>query len=190
MPKIKVDQPKDLKSLKRRKRASGSFIQNVPNEADTGSIVVRFLTEPQGWVGFWEYWDEDLNTFVPVVEGEEVEKPSERRLAAVLDVNTDEVKLLKLPVSLVDPLVTRAIKYGTIMDRDYELWRSGKGFDTSYDYSPEEKIKRNLKKYKIPDLVQALVDYRERALSSNQEEDTPKKTKKVVKKKKKKEKPF
>ena len=66
----------------------------------------------------------------------------------------------------------RSDRHGTLLDRDYELSRTGSGLKTEYMLSPEPRKVRKLDKYDIPDLdalEEALVHERDRQL--NQGED-------------------
>jgi hypothetical protein len=50
------------------KKGSGAGVQGIPTEG----IRVRFLTEPEEWVGYGRYWDADAKRYVPLLDGEVV----------------------------------------------------------------------------------------------------------------------
>jgi len=137
---------------------NSQYIKQVPaNEI----MIVRFLTEPDEWYGYYETYDTEIKRYYPLIEG--VEKPegarvSYRYLAAVLDVDNDQVIPLKLPKDLANRLMMRYDRFETIMDRDYELSRMGEGLDTTYDVTPGDKVKRNLSKYDVIDLDNVLTE--------------------------------
>lgn len=156
------------------KKSGGSFgVQNVP---ENGSLTVRFLTEPDDFVRFREYFSEEHNAFIPMERGEDVPdgaKPSTRWLASVVvldavNANTDlsdKVVALKLTKGTAEDLNLFYDKYGeTLMDRPYEISRAGTGFDTRYRTLPEAPAKFAHAKYKPLDLIQILADARDRAL--------------------------
>lgn len=169
------------------KRTGSGDIWSIPADG----VVVRFVTEPDEWIGFYEYYDEDAKTFVPMAEGDRLPKgtrPSFRYLANVLwrseGSREDKITALKLPSTVAKALFNRHEKFGTIVDRDYEITKSGEGFQTEYDVIPEEKSKLALSKYKsdMYDLVDLLIEEYERLNggggddeeSEEDEEETPK----------------
>ena len=154
-----------LKGLKESlKRGSGAgLIQSVP----TDGITVRFLAEPDTWIGYYEYYDSEANAFIPMAEGEQLPKgvrPSMRYLGNAVIVSDhpqqDRVVALKMAKTLAVSLVAKFEKYDTLLDRDYELDRIGEGFDTTYDVTPEAPSKRNMRKYEAMDLEDVLAKSR------------------------------
>ena len=142
-----------------KKGGNPLWIKNIPKEG----ITVRFLTEPEKWVGYSEYWEATDKTFIPMVEGEVLPdgvKPSFRYLAVVLDVEEDRVVPMKLPKTIVNKLAMKYDKYNTIMDRDYELEKYGEGLSTTYDTTPTAPVDRNLDKYELLDLMEVLMNAR------------------------------
>lgn len=159
--KIKGGKVKSLKALKSSLKKGGGgahYMKRVPSD---DSITVRFLTEPEDWVEYLEYFSED-DGFFPAVEGmdeayvADLNSPSKRWLAAAVDTADNSVINLVLPKSLVSNLLKKYEKYKTLMDRDYELSREGSGFDTEYDAIPESPTKMNLSRFDIPDLMETL----------------------------------
>ena len=72
-------------SLKKGGSSLNTYIKNVPAEG----ITVRFLTEPEEWFGFYEYWNDESRNFTPMAVGEilpDGAKASFRYLASVVDV--------------------------------------------------------------------------------------------------------
>jgi len=135
-------------------KSAATLIQNVPAD---NTKVVRFLTEPDNWFAYQEYWDNEMRRYIPVVEGVEPPvRPSQRFLAQVVDRESDQVIALKMPKDLANRLVVRYERYQTIMDRDYEIMRSGKGLDTTYDVTPEPASEFDSSKYTKIDLLDIL----------------------------------
>ena len=142
-------------SLKKGASSGVTFIKHVPEDG----IVVRFITEPEEWFGYQEYYDVENKQFVPMVEGEilpDGTRPSFRYLANVVDVTEDRVIPLKLPKTLANLLMIKYEKYGSMTDRNYELDRHGTGLDTTYDSTPQTPSKMNTKKFDVVDLGEIL----------------------------------
>jgi len=169
--KLKAQQMGSMKALKESlKKGGGSgsvtYIKNVPSEG----ITVRFLTEPEQWFGYYEYWDDVAKNFVPMVEGEilpDGARASFRYLASALDVDSDRVIPLKLAKTTANSLILKYDKYDTMMDRNYELQKHGEGLDTTYDVTPDSPSKMNLAKYEGVDLESILVSARKMALGED-----------------------
>jgi hypothetical protein len=121
----------------------GESIITVPSK---GVLNVRFLQEPTEFYNFYEYWDQDAKMSFPVVEGEnppEDARVSKRYMGNVLVLDGEnKVRALIMPVSMFEQLFARFQKYGTLLDRDYELSKTGQGLDTKYllDFEPASKL--------------------------------------------------
>lgn len=157
-------------SLKKGGSSLNTYIKNVPAEG----ITVRFLTEPEDWFGFYEYWNDESRNFTPMAVGEilpDGAKPSFRYLASAVDIETDRVIPLKLAKTAANSLILKYDKFGTMLDRNYELQRHGEGLDTTHDVTPDAPSKLNLAKYEALDLEKILIDARALSLG---ETDTAK----------------
>jgi hypothetical protein len=153
-PQIKGGTFKSVGHLKGMFNKTSSLIINVPADS---TKVIRFLTEPDQWFAYQEYWDNEKRRYIPVADGVEPPvRPSQRFLAQVVDRETDQVIALKMPKDLTNRLVLRFDRYNTIMDRDYEIMRTGKGLDTSYDVTPEAPTSFEAGKYTNIDLLDIL----------------------------------
>ena len=160
---------------KSMKKGGGSFIKGVPEEG----ITVRFLTEPDGWFGYPEHYDETARAFYPCIDGqcpgcEQGLRPSNKYLVNAVDIEEDKVIPLKLAKTLANRIMIKHDKAKpspTIMDRDFELTRSGEGFDTEYDVESLERRRRPLSKYKLLDLQQVLLDAWTSAFGEGDDED-------------------
>ena len=159
--KIKGGQVKSAAALKKSLKKGGggaNYMKRVPKD---DSITVRFLTEPEEWFEYLEYFSEE-DKFFPAVEGMDPEfvadlnPPSKRWLAPAVDVSDNSVVPIVLPKSLVQSIMKKYEKYKTVLDRDYELTREGEGFDTSYEAIPEPPSKMNLRRFTPPDLLEVL----------------------------------
>lgn len=119
-------------------------------------------------------------------------RPSRRYVANVLwqsdGPNKGKVVAMKLTKKTATNLLNKAEKYGTMMDRDYELARYGEGTDTEYDVTPEAPSKVNTAKLELIDLVGKIVEEYERATGiaadtdSDDDEKPAAKGKRTVKK--------
>ena len=159
---------KALKETLKKGGGSGSaqYIKNVPADG----ITVRFLTEPEQWFGYDEYWNDEAKNFVPMAEGEilpDGARRSFRYLTVALDVEADRVIPLKLPKTAANSLILKYDKYDTMMDRNYELEKHGEGLDTTYEVTPEAPSKMNLAKYELLDLEAILLAARRMALGED-----------------------
>lgn len=164
---------KNLRKSLKKGAGGGTFIKRVPQN---DSILVRFLTEPEDWFGYYEHYDSNSRNYYPCVEDDcpgcaDDERRSFRYLANALDVDNDRVVPLKLPKSLANRIVIKFDKYNTIMDRDYDLISSGEGLDTEYDVDPESKMKRNLAKYDHLDLGAILEESWENVFGDSNDDD-------------------
>ena len=168
-----------LKALKAKlaKKGGGgsSFIKYVPKN---GSVMVRFLTEPDGFVGYDEGWSGALRRSFPVTsdmkEGRDYDRKSFVYICNALDCETDKVIPFQLKQSVVNTLVIKYERNDTIMDRDYEISRYGEGLDTTYDVESEPPKKRVLTKYKLLDLEQILQDAVKDAVAPADDDDDDK----------------
>lgn len=163
-----------LKKQLEARKAMGSGPRRIPKDE---SIVVRFLTEPDEWVSYREAYSQDLKRYYPVPEGVDTGpeiRVSNRYLANALDTGTDKVIPLVLPVTLVNRLLTRYERHGTLMDRDYEMMRIGSGLDTEYDVESHSPEKRKLSGYELLDLEEILSDQYEMVFGGDDEDDKPK----------------
>jgi len=153
-------------SLKKGGSSLNTFIKNVPADG----ITVRFLTEPEEWFGFYEYWNDEGKNFVPMAQGEilpDGAKPSFRYLTNALDIENDRVIPLKVAKTAANSLILKYDKFGTMIDRNYELQKHGEGLDTTYDVTPDAPSKLNLAKYELLDLEKVLIDARASALGES-----------------------
>ena len=113
---------KNLKSTLKKGSGGGNplWIKAIPKDG----ITVRFLSEPENWYGYSEYWESTERTFVPMVEGEIIPddaRPSFRYLAVALDTTNDRVVPIKLPKTAANSLIMKYDKYGTMMDLEEAL---------------------------------------------------------------------
>lgn len=123
-------------------------------------LVVRFLTEPEEWIEYFEYYDADDRQYRAVGADQYLEddvRVSRRFAAVVLDVADDTTFVIQIPVTLAETLNLRYERYGSLMDRDYELSRMGKDLNTKYDALPEAVSNRKLDKYfPLPEVAEML----------------------------------
>ena len=148
-----------VKASLKRGAASGAYIKHVGEDG----LIVRFLTNPEEWFGYQEYYDAENKQFVPMVEGEVLPdgvRPSFRYLTNALDIQTDRVLPLKLAKTLANLLMIKYEKFDTLLDRNYELDRHGTGLDTTYDATPQAPSQINTQKYELLDLAKVLEDAR------------------------------
>jgi len=150
-----------IKDLKRSLKSKAGKTRTIPSE---DSITVRFLEEPEDFYGYYQHWFKTGPK--PCVEGDcegcndddpEIRRKSFRYLANAYVVDDQKVQPIELPKSLVEQLVAYFEKKGTLLDRDYDLSKSGSGMnDTKYLASPDSPSKMNLSRFKKLDLSKIL----------------------------------
>lgn len=160
-------------SLKKRleqSQSGQSFIKSIPADA---VLTVRFLQEPHEWYGYYEGYSEDRKRYFPVPEGQDFGeiRQSFRYLCNAIDTDTDTVIPLKIPSSLANRLVVRYERYGTLLDRDYDLLRTGKALNTEYDVETNAEEPRKLDQYDLIDLEETLTDAYDSVFGSDDDED-------------------
>jgi hypothetical protein len=140
----------------------------------TAGVTVRFLTPSTDWVWYQEYWDNALKQYVVATEENESEYedrddpiwPSNRYLAAAVNISDNRVVAVKLPKTLADDIKAMEEKYEekkgwSLSDYDLELSKEGTGQDTSYRVLFEEASNLDISRYEIPDLfkiLEAMID--------------------------------
>lgn len=153
---------KSIKALKRslkRRSGSGQFLKRIPADG----LTVRFLTEPDRWFKFFEHYDESRedDRYFPCTEDcpgcDEGISSSKRYLVNALDVEDNRVVPLVLPASLASNLLKKYDKFGTMMDRNYDLSKSGSGFDTEYDALYDGPTRIKTARYELLDLEAVLL---------------------------------
>jgi hypothetical protein len=158
MAKIRGGKVKSMSGLKSSMKKGGGagYLSRVPAD---GALTVRFLTEPIEWIEYWEHYD-SVRKFYPCsdtcpgcLEGD---RPSQRYLANAVDVGETRVIPLVMPKTMAASVLKKYEKYGTLLDRDYELTRSGQGFDTEYEVTPEIPTNMKLDRFDLLDLWELL----------------------------------
>lgn len=132
------------------------------------SVKVRFLQEPtEGFMQFLEHYDEERKAFVPAIDddpldnhpNERTRRASKRWLANVLNVEDGRVSIVKLNQDQVNRLLSRYARYGTLLDRNYELIRNGSGRDSRYDVDSDDPTQMDVSRFsdRIHDLTEYLL---------------------------------
>lgn len=165
-----------LKTLKASlaKGGNNAWIKYIPKN---GSMNVRFIEEPENWINYVEHYDTVLRKSFPC-NGEQGcpgcqgdARKSSRYLANAVDVDNDRVIPLQMPKDLANRLVVRYERNGTLIDRDFELSRSGDGLDTVYDLDAGPADRKKIDKYQPLDLMKVLTDAFDEVFGSNADED-------------------
>lgn len=156
MGKSKIAGPGRLGSIKAMKKSlkggGQSQVRRVPKE---DSLTVRFLENPEDWHGYYEHWLKDgpIPCSSSDCEGCQSDDEKERKrqfryLANAYIVDDQKVRPLQMVKTLVEQLVNFHQKYGTLLDRDYELSRTGSGQnDTKYMAAPDAPSKVKLSRF-------------------------------------------
>lgn len=150
-----------LKAVKNMGSSAGGQHPSLKIIRAEEPLTVRFLEEPENWFGYMEHYDPEKQQFVTCTEGEccdELQKPGMAVLASAFVRDDGKVMAVKMKSSLVEILIAYYEKWGTILDRDYELRRSGSGKnDTKYFASNEDRQPMNLSRYKPIDPEEVLL---------------------------------
>lgn len=150
-----------MKELEKSLKSKGN--PNVRVISAENSLTVRFLEDPEDWHGYHEHYYD--GNYMPCADGCPAcasDDPDEKRrtfkyLANAYVVDDQKVRAVKLPKSLVEILAAYKKKYGTLLDRDYELSRTGSGQnDTRYMGVPETPTKMKLSRFTPLDLSEVL----------------------------------
>jgi hypothetical protein len=174
------------------KKSGTANVKTIPGE---DSLTVRFLDEPEDFHGFYQHWMSKGGP-IPCTTDEcagcESDDPEEQRksfryLANAYIVDDQKVWALLMPKSLVEMLMNFHKKYkGTLLDRDYELSRTGSGKEgTKYMAAPEERHPMKLSRFdsKKFDLSKVLQNMLGDDDDDDDEEDEPVRKKKTGPKK-------
>lgn len=173
MAKIRGGQVKSLAALKKsiKKSSGGGMITRIPKDAP---LTARFLEEPDRWFEYYEHFDTSANKgFICVADDckgcADDMRTSKRLLANAVDTDKSIVVALAMPTSLVNILLKRYDRNGTLLDREWELSRSGAGLETEYDATSDGRTKFNFSVYEPLDLNEILASQVE---GESEEDDT------------------
>jgi hypothetical protein len=151
-----------IAAVKNSAKAGGN--KHVRNIASEKSLTVRFLEEPSEWFGFYQHFEKPEGYFP--CTGDDCRgclNPSDdgsksfRYLANAYVVDDSKVMAVMMPKSLVEQLLAYYDKYDTILDRDYDLSKTGSGKEgTKYMASPDSPSKMKTSRFKLLDLDDVL----------------------------------
>lgn len=170
-----------IKQQQERAQNPRTYIRRVK---DKEALRVRFLTEPEGWFQFREYYVQGIGYFPDANLSElgielpaDTRNPSKRYLANAYLPDESRVVPLLLPLDLASRIVMRFDRNGTITDRDFILHRAGSGIDTKYDAETDDKSSFDASSVTSVDLAMTLQRQFEDAfgleLDAVNEEETP-----------------
>lgn len=173
----KIGSMQKLKKSLKNTGGGGNFLTRVSKDG----LTVRFLTEPDQWIEYYEHFD-DERKFYPCSDDcpgcKDNNRPSKRYLVRALDRNDNKVVGLVLPGTLAKTLTDVMYeKFSTLLDRDYELIRTGEGMnDTRYTTVPESPKSVRLSRYSADkpvdsgDLMEMLEESYNRAFDMDDED--------------------
>lgn len=151
---MKIKQFKNIKEMQKalaKSSAGDRVVVPIPKEG----IKVRFLAEPEKWVHIYEHYTG--NGFEICRDDCEIcadgGRPTQRMIAAAVDVEKKRVIALKLPITAARVLLKRYDRNTTVMDRDWDLSKTGTGLETEYDVDSDGKSKFDYSKYESLDLM-------------------------------------
>lgn len=159
--KVRTATHADAKSLKDSAKQMPSVrLTFKEGEART----VRFLHEPfdrrNPWVEYYEHYVPGSGggngAYVPCIDDCRLDgdlRAGKRWYVNVWDRDSKQVRLLKLTGAMVENLIIKYERRGTILDRDYSITRTGEGTDTKYHIEAEEKERFDQRNVKLIDIV-------------------------------------
>lgn len=159
--KVRTAFHEDAKSL----RDSAKQMPNVRLTFKEGEArTVRFLHEPfnkrNPWVEYQEHYVPGSGggngAYVPCIEDCRLDgdiRAGKRWYVNVWDRDSKQVRLLKLTGAMIENLIIKYERRGTIMDRDYSITRTGEGTDTKYHIEAEEKEAFDQRNVKLIDIM-------------------------------------
>lgn len=144
----KVKSVRALKDDLKRSSGGGGVFYRIPAEEQ----LVRFLTEPTEWWTVFEHYDEAGKKYFGCAREDcpgcaDDLRTSKRLIANVLNVNSNSVVPLLMPVTLAEDAMVKYERHKTMTDRDYFITKSGQGMDTKYEIDSGPDKKRNLARY-------------------------------------------
>lgn len=132
------------------------------------AVKVRLLQDPDQFMVYFEHYDGEKKAFVPAIENDplathpndRIKRASERFLVNVLNMDNGQVQLLKMNKELSNRFMMRFSKNGTLLDRHYEIMRTGSGLDTTYEIEAGQPTDLDLSQFKnkIIDMEEYLLE--------------------------------
>lgn len=155
---------KSLSQMRKAMKSGGGGSRRITFINDEG-INVQFLQEPEEWAKYTDAYAKSVGRFWPVPSDDAPKvddaNMSTRYLANAIDIDNDRVVVIKLPLTLVELLLKRADRKGTLTDTVFYLYRSGEGRDnTTYGFDVEGKGSKKVSKYlaEMKDLEEILAE--------------------------------
>jgi hypothetical protein len=173
--KIRTSKPGDMTRLKRALKESGGgdkWFHRVPADDE---FTFRLMVEPYEFTQFKQHFM-DGKSF-PCNEGdcEGCDEGNDVRpvwVAPVVDTIENRVRALQVPKGIVEELMKKADRHGTVLDRDWILIRVGSGKDnTRYELDSHVPKRRDMSIYEEPDIEAMLESQLEEALGERDEEE-------------------
>jgi hypothetical protein len=158
--KVRTARHEDAKSM----RDSAKQMPSVRLTFKEGEArTVRFLHEPfdrkTPWVEYYEHYVQGgggNGAYVPCIDDCRLDgelRAGKRWYVNVWDRDSKQVRLLKLTGAMVENLIIKYERRGTILDRDYSITRTGEGTDTKYHIEAEEKERFDQRNVKLIDIL-------------------------------------
>lgn len=130
------------------------------------TVKVRFLQEPEDWHEAWYHYVDGKFSWCSQVRscsGCSVDNRARKIVlanAVIMHSDRDgeagKVVVMQMPTTLADQVLKRHERFGTVLDRDYDLSREGATQnDTKYSVDYDEKKRRDLSRWedKIHDIT-------------------------------------
>jgi hypothetical protein len=141
------------------KGASAGALTRINDKAD---LKVRFLEEPDCWIQYTEHFIQGTGFFPCNDDGtcigcSEGNKGSKRFLVNAVDMEERKVIALVVPFTLANDLGKLYDRFNTLLDRQYDLGRTGTGKnDTEYSAFHNEPKRFNAGHFELLDLMKVL----------------------------------
>lgn len=179
--KILAGTPGDMDRLRRELKEGGGgdkWFWRVPADDE---VKVRFMVEPYEFTRFKQHFINDgkNSRSFPCNDGDcegcdEGNDPSWTWVAPVVDVTENRVRVLQVPKSVVESLMKKADRHGTVLNRDWLIIREGSGRDnTRYELDSDPPKRRDMSIYEDPDIMGMLEAQLEDAMGVDDDDDEP-----------------
>jgi hypothetical protein len=163
--------------LKAASKKGGGGEDFIKGFKDNEPATLRFLTEPLDWIEYVEHYNEEFS-FFPCSDDcpacKDGVRGSKKFLAAAIDVEEGVQTLYKLPKTVMSSLNRSYERNGTILDRDFEIIRTGSRLDTEYDVAPAQPSRVKLSRFPVPNGGSSWPDYLMKVLDKNLPENKDK----------------
>lgn len=165
--------------------AKGSSSDLTVRIKDGQTLRGRFMAEPDKWVKYEEHFDKAHGYFPCIDDGTclgcaDGLRSNKRFLVHFVDYEEKKLIALVLPYTLAEDLAKKYDRFNTLLDRVYDLSRTGAGIkDTTYEVNYDERkavdlsrFEADVRKMNLLELLESLVPSSE-FVADDDDDDRP-----------------